>query len=165
MAWPICRYPLAKKSVEVLKHAMNPNLRRLRRKASYDTILSVAESNVVAGTLLGLSHLLLFGSGVQRFNGSSGPRTQLLQETVPAGQIDQRTLLQGGGSHPVSTEGTPEGNVGSGEGVSGYERAQEAVGIETLEDRVECLEVQSIERAQLREPFVLLVQRVPLDTL
>lgn len=151
------------KSVEKFRHN-ELNSRRLGRKASHDTILSVAQSDVITGTLLGFRHLLLLGSGIQRFHGGSGPGAQLLQKFVPAGEVDQRTLLQSSNSDPISAEGTPKSNVGSGEGVSGYERAQEEVGIEALEVRVECLEVQSIERAQLREPFILLIPFVALDT-
>jgi hypothetical protein len=85
--------------------------RRLRREASDNTAIGVLQGNVVAGTLLRLRRLLLLGGSGQRIDGSSGPGAELLQESVPAGEVDKRTLLQSSDSNTVTAEGTPQSDI------------------------------------------------------
>jgi hypothetical protein len=137
--------------------------RGLWRETSHNTIISVEQSNVVASTGLGLGDLGLLGGSSETLDSNSGPRAQLLQEPVPTGQVDKRALLQSSSGNTVTTESTPQSNVGSGKSISGDEGAEEEVGVELLEERVESLEVESSQSIQLGDPLILLDAKIMLD--
>ena len=128
------------------------------RETGHNAVVSVEKSNVVASTGLGLGDLGLLGSSGEGLDGSGSPWAQLLQETVPTGQVDERALLQSCGRHTVTTESTPQSNVGSRKSISGDEGAKEEVGVELLEERIKSLEVEGSQRVQLGDPVVLLYE-------
>ena len=130
--------------------------RGLWRETGHNAVVSVEKSTVVASTRLGLGDLGLLGSSGEGLDGSGSPWAQLLQETVPTGQVDERALLQSCGSHTVTTESTPQSNVGSRKSISGDERTEEKVGVEFLEERIKSLEVEGSQRVQLGDPVLLL---------
>jgi hypothetical protein len=138
--------------------------RGLWRETSNNAVIGVEESNIVVSTSLGLGGLGLLGGSVERLDGNSGPRAELLQETVPTGQVDERALLQSRSGHTVTTESTPQSNVGSRESISGDEGAEEEVGVELLEERIKSLEVEGSQGVQLGDPLVLLKAKMRLDT-
>jgi hypothetical protein len=137
--------------------------RGLRGETSHNAVIGVEESNIVASTCLGLGGLGLLGGSVESLNSNRGPRAELLQEPVPTGQVDERALLQSSSSHTVTTESTPQSNVGGRESISGDEGAEEEVGVELLEKRIKSLEVESSQVVQLGDPLVLLDAKMRLD--
>jgi hypothetical protein len=118
-----------------------------------DTILSVLESNIIAGTLLRLGSLLLLGSSVQGLESDGSPGAKLLDETEPTSNVDKSALLQGSNGDSVAAESTPESDVGRRQRVSDNERPQEEVGVNALENRVEGLEIKGGQGIQLRDPL------------
>lgn len=92
--------------------------RGLRREASDNTAIGVLQSDVVAGTLLRLRGLLLLRGSGQGVNGGKSPGAELLQESVPAGEVDKRTLLQSSNGNTVTAEGTPQSDIRGRKGVS-----------------------------------------------
>ena len=130
--------------------------RGLWRETSHNAIVGVEKSNVVGSTGLGLGGLGLLGRSSESLNSSGGPWAQLLQEPVPTGQVDKRALLQSRSSNTVTTQSTPQSNVGSRKSISGNEGAEKEVGVELLEERVESLEVESSQSVQLGDPLILL---------
>lgn len=137
--------------------------RGLRRETGHDAVVSVEKSDVVASTRLGLGDLGLLGSSGERLDSRGSPWAQLLQETVPTGQVNERALLQSSSSNTVTTESTPQSNVGSRKSISGDERAEEKMGVELLEERIKGLEVEGSQRIQLGDPMVLLYVENTLD--
>lgn len=117
--------------------------RGLWRETSHNAVIGVEKSNIVASTSLGLGRLGLLSSSVESLDSNGGPRAELLQEPVPTGQVDERALLQSSSGHTVTTESTPQSNVGSRESISGDEGAEEEMGVELLEKRIKSLEVES----------------------
>lgn len=130
--------------------------RGLWGETSHNAVVGVEKSNVVGSTGLGLGGLGLLGRSSKSLDSNGGPRAQLLQEPVPTGQVDKRALLQSRSSNTVTTESTPQSNVGGRESVSSDEGAEEEVSVELLEDRIEGLEVKGSQSVQLGDPLVLL---------
>lgn len=65
------------------------------------------QGNLIAGAFFGSSKLLLARSSIQGLKSRRGPRAQVLEELVPAGQVEESTPLESSDSDTVSAKGAP----------------------------------------------------------